>query len=228
MTLKNFFRKGKTIYYDCLCDCGVTKIVRKSDILSGSTKSCGCLSKDRAKLLNKKYNKWRFEGDIAVGLTNNNMEFCIDLKDYEKCKDICWFENYDNHTNSYYIYGTQNKQRFSIHQFILGKREGFVIDHIDHDTTNNRRSNLRVVTLSNNAMNQRIKSNNTSGVKGVRWHKATQKWQSGIGIKGKQIYLGVYETFDEAVKVRKEAEKKYFGEYSFENSISKAKENAIV
>ena len=51
---------------------------------------------------------------------------------------------------------------------------------------------------------------------------------AGIGINGEQVYLGVYKTFDEAVKARKEAEKKYFGEYSFENSMSKTKEETIV
>lgn len=51
------------------------------------------------------------------------------------------------------------------------------------------------------------------------WHKATQKWQAAITVDQKQIYLGVYENFDEAVKVRKQAEEKYFGKYSLANSL---------
>lgn len=218
LTIKNMIRQGKTIFYECLCDCGAKKVVRKGDITRGNIKSCGCLSRDRAKLLNKKHNKWKFVGDIAIGTTSTGIDFYIDLADYEKCKDICWFGNYDRHTNSYYIYGTQNNKKISLHQFLLGKKDGFVIDHKNHNTIDNRRKNLRMVTLSENAMNQKIKSNNTSGAKGVRWHKATQKWQVGIGVGKKQIYLGVYENFEDAVKVRKDAEIKYFGEYGLERS----------
>lgn len=219
LTIKGMIRQGKTIFYDCLCDCGTEKIVRKSEITRGSTKSCGCLTRDRAKLLNKKYNKWRFVDNIAIGTTSTGIDFYIDLDDYENCKNICWHTNHGKQTEDNYIYGSKDKKQFPLHQFLLGKVEGLVVDHINHNTMDNRRKNLRMVTLSENAMNQRIKSNNTSGVKGVRWHKATQKWQVDITVNQKQIYLGVYENFDEAVKVRKQAEEKYFGEYSLENSL---------
>lgn len=109
LTIKNIIHEKNVYFCDCLCDCGTRKRIRKSDILIGSTKSCGCLQRERAKFLNKKYNKWRFVDGVAIGTTSNNIEFRIDLADYEKCKDICWFDNYDNHTKSYYIYGSQNK-----------------------------------------------------------------------------------------------------------------------
>jgi len=72
--------------------------------------------------------------------------------------------------------------------------------------------------LSQNSMNQITKSNNMSGTKGVNWHKSKNKWRAFIGVKGKHIHLGLFENFDDAVKARKEAEKKYFGEFSYDNS----------
>ena len=67
-------------------------------------------------------------------------------------------------------------------------------------------------------MNVGIKRNNTSGVTGVSWDKAENKWKAQIGINNKMIHLGRFDNFDEAVKARQEAEQKYFGEYSYDSS----------
>ena len=63
-------------------------------------------------------------------------------------------------------------------------------------------------------MNIDIKSNNTSGVTGVYWHKRHESWVARIGVKNKSIYLGDFSNFDDAVKARHNAEKIYFGEFS--------------
>lgn len=220
LTIKDVIHKDGIIYYDCLCDCGNRKIIRKSDILKG-TKSCGCWAKIRASKLNKKYNKWQFIDSVAVGKTNNeDIEFTIDKEDYDKCKDICWYADYDSHINNYYIRGTKNKRNFSLSHFVLSKDSSYIIDHKNHNTTDNRKRNLRIVTSSNNSMNHVKRKDNTSGVTGVRWHKATDKWQSDIYVNGKNIYLGVFSDKNKAIAARKEAEKKYFGEYSFSESMS--------
>ena len=77
-------------------------------------------------------------------------------------------------------------------------------------------SNLRDIQKEINPINCKIYSNNTSGQKGVSYLKRLNKWQVNINVNKKSIYLGVYSDFDEAVRVRKEAEKKYFGEYNRE------------
>jgi hypothetical protein len=64
-------------------------------------------------------------------------------------------------------------------------------------------------------MNKGIISNNTSGATGVIWNKRLNKWQSRITVDKKDIYLGSYNNFEDAVKARKEAEEKYFGEFSY-------------
>ncbi len=89
------------------------------------------------------------------------------------------------------------------------------IDHIYHDEFDNRKNNLRIVTSSQNGMNKKIFKNNTSGVTGVSWNNTSQSWTASIQVNNKRIYFGNFSDFKEAVKVRKWAEEKYFGEYKY-------------
>lgn len=77
----------------------------------------------------------------------------------------------------------------------------------------NRKSNLRVVGFSENSMNSKTPSNNTSGYKGVTLNKKANKWMAQIRNHGENIYLGIYSNIEDAVSARREAEIKYFGEY---------------
>ena len=90
----------------------------------------------------------------------------------------------------------------------------------------NRKENLRVVTRSQNNANMGLRVHNTSGCTGVTWHSTRKQWISRISIDKKDIFLGWFNDYDEAVKARKEAEEKYFGEYSYDNSINKNKEES--
>lgn len=94
---------------------------------------------------------------------------------------------------------------------------------IDHKYGNasrydNRKSNIRIVTPSQNGMNKPLLKNNTSGVTGVSFNKRKQKWESYITVNNKRKGLGYFDNFEDAVAARKEAEEKYFGEYSYDNS----------
>lgn len=77
-------------------------------------------------------------------------------------------------------------------------QRGEYADHIDLDAMNNTRSNLRVVNNSLNQHNRHKQSNNTSGYKGVSFHKKTQKWTARIAINGETINIGIYTTPEEA------------------------------
>ena len=80
------------------------------------------------------------------------------------------------------------------------------LDHIDRDTTNNRIDNLREVSQVCNLRNCGNRVNNTTGVKGVHWHKQIGKWRAVIAIPGRQPSLGVYNDFVDAVCARLAAE----------------------
>ena len=93
-----------------------------------------------------------------------------------------------------------------------------LVDHRNHDTTNNRRYNLRIATRTQNNTNVKLRTDNSSGVAGVNWNKESNQWVVRISVNKKRIYLGRYNSFEDAVKVRKQAEEKYFGEWSYDNS----------
>jgi hypothetical protein len=90
-----------------------------------------------------------------------------------------------------------------------GEWPDFEIDHINGVRSDNRLENLRAVTPAENRRNIRTPSHNTSGVMGVVWNKQYGKWQAQIGVAGKNINLGRYSNFAEAVAARKTAETTY-------------------
>ncbi len=210
----------------CKCDCGNPELVliAKTSLTNGTTRSCGCLQREIASSIRKGYNEYDLTGEYGVGFTTNcdsygRNEFYFDLEDYDKIKDYCWYFNQKDYVHASDIKG--NKRKIcQMHQIILPTDGEYVVDHIHGKTTknDNRKSNLRKVTQSQNAMNAKLRSNNKSGVTGVSYYKKTNKYRVFIQCNGENHYLGSFDNFDDAVRVRKEAEEKYFGEYSYDNS----------
>jgi hypothetical protein len=83
------------------------------------------------------------------------------------------------------------------------------IDHIDGVRSNNVFSNLRSVSSAENSKNQRKRKNKSSNVIGVSWYERDGNWDSRITVSNKVVFLGRFATFEEAVAVRKAAEKMY-------------------
>lgn len=136
---------------------------------------------------------------------NEKARALIDLEDIEKVKNEDWHK-----TNGGYVLNSKGKQ---MHRIIIDCPENKFIDHINHNKLDNRKHNLRIVTKQQNAFNMKKPSTNTSGYKGVGFHKQRNKWRARIMVDNKDISLGLYDTIEEAIKARKEAEIKYFGEY---------------
>jgi len=82
--------------------------------------------------------------------------------------------------------------------------DGF-IDHINHDRSDNRIENLRLVSRSDNARNQKLNRHNTSGFNGVSYHKKRQEWRAAIQVNGKKKWVGSFKTKDEAIAARQKA-----------------------
>lgn len=213
----------------CKCDCGSEKdvIVRTSQLTSKNTRSCGCLQKDFMSYNNpsiRLYNTYDLSGEYGIGYTTKGEEFYFDLEDYYKIKDYTWCIDNDGYVKSRGLKRTNN---ILLHRLILSYPK-HLIDHINHNTIDNRKINLREVTNSQNGMNHSIGSNNTSGVSGVNWDKHLGKWRARITVNYQRIDLGAYNKFEDAVKARKDAEEKYFGEYSYDNSINKGDINVYL
>lgn len=206
----------------CLCDCGNYTVSTSSNLKGKHTKSCGCLNRELTSKRNKKYNTYNLSGSYGVGYASNGQEFYFDLEDYDKIKEYCW---YIDSCTGYVRTRISKSQQISMHKLLFPDSKE--VDHKKENSRNdNRKSNLRVGIHQNNMMNKKLQKNNTSGVTGVYWMKNRNKWRSEITYKNKVIQLGYFKNFDDAVKVRKEAEEKYFGEWSYDNSNNS--ENDVV
>lgn len=110
-----------------------------------------------------------------------------------------------------YIKVRLNDRKYQAHRliWILVKGEtpnDLVIDHINHNRTDNRIENLRITTVADNFKNQVLRNTNTSGVSGVSWYERYGKWVARINHKEKRICLGYFENKDDAISVRQKAE----------------------
>jgi hypothetical protein len=103
------------------------------------------------------------------------------------------------------------KKAIFLHRFIMGDPKGKMGDHKFGNHFDNRRENLRVCENPENSRNAKIPKTNTSGVKGVT--KRGKKWEANIRFDGRPIYLGRYETVEEAALVYEKKAKELFGEY---------------
>lgn len=196
----------------CSCDCGEVKTFLGNHLKNGNTQSCGCLHKEMSSELrknSKKQNIYDLSGEYGIGYTFKNEEFYFDLEDYSLIKNFCWCKDKDG-----YILTVKNKTTIKMHRLIMNCPDDMDIDHIYHINYDNRKNELRTVTVSQNGMNRKIGSNNTSGVKGVYWNKRNKKWYAQIRVNNIRIHLGYFINKKDAIKTRKEAETKYFGEYN--------------
>ncbi len=87
------------------------------------------------------------------------------------------------------------------------------IDHINGDTLDNRKCNLRICEFYENSFNRKTYRTNTSGYKGVTWSKDKEKWQPQIQVRGKRKHLGYFDDPLDAHLVYLEASRKYFGDF---------------
>lgn len=126
--------------------------------------------------------------------------------------------------NLVYAFRTIKRNRvsksYTLHRMIMEKILGRsllsseFVDHLDNNPLNNTRSNLRLATPSENTKNSRLRKTSKSGFKGVTWHKRSRKWQAVICNQGKDYYLGLFITPEEAHEAYKRAACELHGEFA--------------
>ena len=199
----------------CKCDCGRTKVVSGYHLRGGHIASCGCYQKERASECSKKDNEYRVDGkNVFVKLTNSGREMVVDSDVWEQVKRFCWYENSRGYAEANVPAGARKSRRVMLHVMVFSDcPDGLFRDHINGNRLDNRRANIRYVTAQQNNHNHGRSKRNTSGYTGVRWEEDRQKWLVRIKVNNRDINLGRYSTLESAVEARKEAEKKYFGDY---------------
>ena len=163
-----------------------------------------------------KPNHFIIDGDVIKIIVESKkgiFECLVDKKVFETNSDI----NQTHWSLSSYKYleacktiGNKHKKKY-LHKLILPSKKGIITDHINGNTLDNRMINLRHLTHVNNIRNQRIR--NSIGINGARY--VNTLGQKRIALKfstgGKHISLGIFDTFEEALKARIKAEEKYWG-----------------
>lgn len=116
-----------------------------------------------------------------------------------------------------YLYSTVNRRAYAVHRLAWVIVHGYWPDEVDHRNTvksDNRLINLREASRSQNEMNAPKRSDNTSGYKGVGWHKCKSQWRAYIQKDGKQISLGYHPSAEIAHRAYSTAAKRLFGDFA--------------
>jgi hypothetical protein len=111
------------------------------------------------------------------------------------------------------IIGPEDIRIVRLHRLIMNAPDGVLVDHINGDSLDNRRSNLRLATHSQNQYNKRKAKNTSSRFKGVYFRKNRGKWIAYI-VAGKKIWLGSFYSEIEAARAHDQAAMKYHGEFA--------------
>lgn len=150
-----------------------------------------------------------------IKLSQNKIAI-VDNDNYERLNRFKWYANYDGY--NWYARRKINidgKQKtIYMHREVMNVPKGVFIDHINGDSLDNRRENLRFCTNQQNQCNRDAQKNNKLGIKGIRLHEARKKFEARIKVNGKSIYLGYYTNLDDADSVYRKAEEKYFGKFA--------------
>mgnify|MGYP004642627401 CR=1 FL=1 len=196
----------RTSYWKCQCRCGNEIIARRNGLTSGRTQSCGCLKRDLNCQTKKKNEVIEHEGYLE-GIDASGNNFFVSTVD-RYIFDMAYWRV---HPNGYVRAG--NNGGASLHRLIMQAKDGEIVDHRNHNPSDNRRENLRVTNTQNNTRNKTIPRNNRSGVIGV-CQERRGVWRAYITLNDYNLKLYNGRSRDEAIRRRLLAERDYFGEFA--------------
>ena len=155
-----------------------------------------------------------------------NQVILIDEEDFERVSKHGWSIQRNRPRSSskfrLYVKATIKNKKISMHRFIMNATDSTIhIDHINGNTFDNRRTNLRFASRSQNAINAQKTSNPKSSIyKGVSYFKLSKKWKAQIMLNKKSIYLGLFINEKEAALAYNKEAKALFGEFAVLNDVS--------
>ena len=189
-------------YWECLCDCGGSVVLLTRQLIRGQVKSCGCLLRESAGLMGAKNKKHGLRNTRQYYIWRGMKARCSNTKN----------PNYDGYGGRGIAYDPKWE---TFEGFWEDMSEGYSddleLDRIDPNG-NYCKENCRWVDSYMSAINKNTPVNNTSGITGVHFDTKTNKWMARISVKGVRKHLGNFDTLEEAVTARKQAELDYFNE----------------
>lgn len=157
-------------------------------------------------------------------------EALVDDEDFELVSKYKWYPGFSG-KNVYLqtfmweptgIRGVPGRNRsVMLHRLIVGAQKGQVVDHVNHNTLDNRKDNLRVCSQRKNNANRVKNFKKTSSIyKGVGWHKATSRWRAYINLESKKHKsLGYFQTEREAAMAYNKVAAEVFGQFALLNDV---------
>lgn len=145
-------------------------------------------------------------------------EALVDDEDFEYLSQFKWYPTV-NGCGKLYVssHSKTNRAKVYMHRMILKPPDGLFVDHVDGNTFNNQRSNLRICSRRENGRNRGKQKDNTSGYKGVSWD--TWGWKAYINTGGRNKNLGRFKDKDDAARAYNKAALEYHGEYAYQNIL---------
>lgn len=137
----------------------------------------------------------------------------VDDADYDVVAAYKWTASMNRKSGKVYARRSEGRRCFYMHRQLLGNPKGKIVDHYDLDGLNNQRLNLRACKDDQNQSNKAIQANNSSGRKGVCFISSRGKFEAKIGKKNK-LFIGHFDTADEAALAYDAAARKRFGEFA--------------
>jgi hypothetical protein len=145
----------------------------------------------------------------------------VDDEDFDWLSHWHWWAHYKKERHVFYARRSQRLngriRHFSMSREILNADSNQLVDHINHNTVDNRRSNLRLCNHTGSSCNRRIHSNNQSGFLGVR--RQDKKYSATICLNGKDYHLGRFDTAEEAARMRDSFAIKLHGKFACLNQL---------
>ena len=146
---------------------------------------------------------------------NRGLFTIVDDDDFDRLNKYKWSAT--NQHGFYYALTKISGKPVRMQRFIMNAPKGKYVDHINHNTLDNRKSNLRIVSPRENVLNSKSKSGSTSIYKGVSLRKTTGRFEAYIRTNGKRKHLGFYDTEEEAAKIYDQYAKEYYKDHAFLN-----------
>jgi len=135
----------------------------------------------------------------------------VDDEDFDHLNQWKWFFDGNYALRRQYFEGDKKEKRsfktIFMHRLLNNTPESFDTDHINRNKLDNRKTNLRTVTRSENCHNQKLRKHNRSGHTGIRFFE--NKWVAEITVNYKKFYLGYFKDIEDAISAREKAKRRY-------------------
>lgn len=160
-----------------------------------------------------------------IALANGKGVALVDDADYERVAALRWHLTGHGYVRAYVGMDLGRSQHVYLHRLLLVAAAGQFVDHANGDTRDNRRANLRLCTKQQNNRN-RVSPRTRTGYKGVQRLRGSRHFYASIGVNRRHIYLGAFDTQEQAARAYDAAAREHFGPFARLNFPSPTEQSA--